>query len=238
LFAAGYIEDAKTSYDLALKSDDFFATVGVHPCRAMEPFKGYKTKFEDMSAEERDKILADYFNKIDEMLTNAKPGKYLMVGECGLDYDRFNFAGKEAQHLAFTPHFALAKKFNLPMYLHSRATGLEFAEILKANRHMFPGGVVHSFTGDLAEMEALVAMDLYIGVNGCSLKTEENLEVLKQIPLDRIMLETDCPYCDIRNSHAGSQHVKTVFPRKAKDKYDPEGEFSVVRDRNEPCTIV
>lgn len=53
------------------------------------------------------------------------------------------------------------------------------------------------------------------------------------------MIETDCPYCDIRNSHAGSQHVKTVFPRKDKNKYKPsEEEFSIVKDRNEPCTIV
>ena len=116
---------------------------------------------------------------------------------------------------------------------------MEFAEILRANRDKFPGAVVHSFTGDIDEMKALVDMGLYIGVNGCSLKTEENCEVVKQIPLERILLETDCPYCDIRNSHAGSQHVKTVFPRKNKDKYDPQdSEFTIVRDRNEPCTIV
>ena len=78
-------------------------------------------------------------------------------------------------------------------------------------------------------------MDLYIGLNGCSLKTEENLEIAKQVPLDRLMIETDCPYCDIRNSHASSKFVKTKFPSSKKEKYS---EDKMVKDRNEPCTIV
>ena len=65
------------------------------------------------------------------------------------------------------------------MYLHSRATGREFTEIVKANRHKFPTAVVHSFTGDLQEMRDLVDMDLYIGINGCSMKTEDNCEVVR-----------------------------------------------------------
>ena len=48
------------------------------------------------------------------------------------------------------------------------------------------------------------------------MKTEENCEVVKHVPLDRLMIETDCPYCDIRNSHAGAKYVKTVLPRKDK----------------------
>ena len=90
------------------------------------------------------------------------------------------------------------------MYLHSRATGDEFNNIVKANRHRFPTGVVHSFTGTLEEMQAILDMDLYIGINGCSMKTEENIEVVKAIPVERMMVETDCPYCDIRNSHASA----------------------------------
>lgn len=51
------------------------------------------------------------------------------------------------------------------------------------------------------------------------------------------MIETDCPYCDIRNSHYSAQHVKTVFPRKDSKKYKV-GDDAIVKDRNEPCTIV
>ena len=59
------------------------------------------------------------------MLTEGKD-KYMLVGECGLDYDRLEYASKDAQLLAFEPHFDLAQKHDLPMCLHSRATGSEF----------------------------------------------------------------------------------------------------------------
>ena len=93
------------------------------------------------------------------------------------------------------------------MYLHSRNCKDDFVNIVSKNRDRFPGGVVHSFTGCKEELEYLLDMDLYIGVNGCSLKTEENLEVTKLIPLDRIMLETDSPYCEIRNTHASRKFL-------------------------------
>lgn len=67
----------------------------------------------------------------------------------------------------------------------------------------------------------MLELDLYIGVNGCSLKTEENLEIVKKIPLEKIMLETDSPYCDIRNSHASMKILKNrIFKEKDKKKYD------------------
>ena len=78
-------------------------------------------------------------------------------------------------------------------------------------------------------------MDLYIGLNGCSLKTEENLEVVKNIPLDKILLETDAPYCDIRSSHASSKFVKTKFDKIKKEKMK---KGLICKDRHEPCMIV
>lgn len=70
-----------------------------------------------------------------------------------------------------------------------------------------PNGVVHSFDGTIEEAEILLSMGFYIGINGCSLKTLENIEVVRRIPLNRILLETDSPYCQIRKSHASSQFV-------------------------------
>ena len=72
------------------------------------------------------------------------------------------------------------------------------------------------------------------GINGCSLKTNENLEVVQGIPAERMMVETDSPYCDIKNTHAGIQFVKSVWPSKKKEKYEPG---STVKGRNEPCLV-
>ncbi|OMJ16985.1 putative deoxyribonuclease TATDN1 [Smittium culicis] len=93
------------------------------------------------------------------------------------------------------------------MFLHNRNTGTDFVTMIKQNRHRFTSGVVHSFTGSLEEMLELVNLDLYIGINGCSLKTEDNLAVAKQIPENRLMIETDCPYCDIKKTHASYKYL-------------------------------
>jgi TatD DNase family protein len=71
----------------------------------------------------------------------------------------------------FPPHFELAERTGLPMYLHSRSTGGDFNRIIRENRHRFSGGVVHSFTGTAEELQEILALDLYVGINGCSLKT-------------------------------------------------------------------
>uniref|UniRef100_A0A7S3ND43 Uncharacterized protein n=1 Tax=Euplotes harpa TaxID=151035 RepID=A0A7S3ND43_9SPIT len=224
LFAAGYIEDAKISYDLSTKLEDAYITIGVHPCRATEVFKN------DGSVEQYQAAIED---TIQTYFTAGS--KLLAIGECGLDYDRLNYADKETQLKVFPFHFDLAEKYKLPMYLHSRSTGGDFTRIVKEHREQFSTGVVHSFTGDEDELSELVDLDLYIGINGCSLKTKENCDVVKKIPLERIMLETDCPYCEIRSSHHSAEFVKTVIPKAPKKKYKPE---KMTKERNEPCTMI
>ena len=163
-------------------------------------------------------MIEKYFAKIRAILLDKeKRAKIVAIGECGLDYDRFEYASKEAQMRVFPKHFALTEEFKLPMYLHSRACEEDFLRILKENRHRFPSGVVHSFSGTESELKELLEMGLFIGVNGCSLKTKENCEMVKKIPLDKIMLETDCPYCDIRNTHHSMQFVKSKFAKTKKE---------------------
>ncbi|ONM58808.1 Sodium/hydrogen exchanger 2 [Zea mays] len=99
----------------------------------------------------------------------------------------------------------------------------------------FPGGVTHSFTDSTEDQDRLLSFEkMFIGVNGSSLKTNGNLEVVRGIPVERLMMETDSPYCDIINTHAGSQYVKSVWPSKKKEKYEPD---STVKGRNEPCLV-
>lgn len=100
------------------------------------------------------------------------------------------------------------------------------------------------FIGTIEEAQSLIAMNLCIGFNGCSMKTEENLEVIRHVDIHHMMIETgisltfhrslDCPYCEIRSTHAGYAYVTTKFPQKKSEKYT---KGFLVKGRNEPCGI-
>lgn len=76
------------------------------------------------------------------------------------------------------------------MYLHSRECEEDFLKILKENRHKFKDGCVHSFTGTINELKELLSLGLYIGVNCQSMQDEKGIEVVKEIPIDRLMIES------------------------------------------------
>lgn len=92
----------------------------------------------------------------------------------------------------------------------------------------------------------MLKMGLFIGINGCSLKTEENLKVVKAIPLSRMLLETDSPWCDIRSTHASHFHLKEfekarpemysryALPQVKKEKW---AQGKLVKGRNEPISM-
>ena len=92
---------------------------------------------------------------------------------------------------------------------------------------------MHSFTGTKDEVKEYLEMNLYIGINGCSLKTTENLEVVESIPITSIMLETDAPWCGIKKTHAGYHYISTEFDTVKKAKNFVIGKC--VKDRCEPC---
>lgn len=84
----------------------------------------------------------------------------------------------------------------------------------------------------------LIALGFHIGLNGCSFKNEKNLEVVKAIPNDKIMLETDAPWCEIRSTHASNKFVTTKFETVKKQNKQKWQKEVLVVGRNEPCTIV
>ena len=139
-------------------------------------------------------------------LDGKSTGHAVAFGEIGLDYDRLFLAPKDAQLSTFELQLEAAIRVQLPLFLHSRAAGDDFERLIgKKLPHLPRKGLVHSFTGTLEEMQQLVAMGLDIGVNGCSLKTEDNLAVVKEIPLDRLQIETDGPWVCWTQSESSSR---------------------------------
>eukprot|EP01006_Ploeotia_vitrea_P018080 TRINITY_DN49342_c0_g1_i1.p2 TRINITY_DN49342_c0_g1~~TRINITY_DN49342_c0_g1_i1.p2 ORF type:complete len:262 (-),score=30.19 TRINITY_DN49342_c0_g1_i1:1529-2314(-) len=206
---------------LAKENDALYCTVGVHPTRCNE-FDDEKTTPDD------------HLKALQEVVSSGK-GKVVAIGECGLDYDRTQFCDKDVQQKYFEKQFQLAESSGLPMFLHNRNTSGDFAKLVRANRHRFTEAVAHSFTGSIDELKELLDLGLYIGINGCSLKTEENLQAMALIPLNRLLLETDAPWCDIRNTHASMKYVKTKFESVKKEKFQAG---KMVKNRNEPCCMI
>ncbi|XP_039954723.1 putative deoxyribonuclease TATDN1 [Bactrocera tryoni] len=222
IVTVGTLNEADEALNLAKTNDRLTVTMGCHPTRCNEFSPDPEQYYEDL-----------------RMKIRENPDKVIAVGECGLDYDRLHFCEKDTQKKYFEKQLSLAAEFRLPLFLHCRSAHADFMEILERNRDKLlecGGGVVHSFDGTLEEAEKVISYGgLYIGLNGCSLKTLDNLEVVKELPNECIMLETDCPWCGIRPSHAGSKFVKTKFAAvKKKEKWTAE---TLVDGRCEPCQI-
>jgi len=225
IITAGNLEEAKAALELARTDERLFCTVGVHPTRCSE-----------LAAAEGGE--AAYLDQLRQVIAEGKAeGKVVALGECGLDYDRLHFCDMDTQRRGFRAQLALAAEAELPMFLHLRAAADDFVSICNEHAEVIAqvGGVVHSFDGTLDELRAVLTFErLCIGINGCSLKTADNLDVMAAVPTGRLMIETDCPWCDIRPSHAGKQYVQTSLEAKDKKKHSPE---LLVKGRNEPCNI-
>lgn len=222
IITGGSLSDSKAALDLAMKHENLFTTVGCHPtrCNEFEQYSGGPDA---------------YLSQLSELIKDKK-SKVVAVGELGLDYDRLQFCSKDIQKEYFKKQLDLAYQTKLPLFLHNRNSIDDLCEILSGNRDKFIqfGGVVHSFDGTRCDVRRLLELNLHIGINGNSLKTQDNLDVIEFIPSDRLVIDTDCPWCEIKRTHASFKYVKTHFD-KTKDASDPN---LPVKNRNEPMNLV
>ncbi|CAH8534942.1 unnamed protein product [Heterobilharzia americana] len=223
IITGGSLADSAEAIALCETDKDLFCTVGCHPTRCLE------------FSENPD----DYLMKLKNLILTTRK-KVVAVGECGLDYDREEFCPRDVQKKYFDIQLKLASDVKLPMFLHCRAAHEDLLSMMNdAKERYFTDtplkGVVHSFDGTHITAKCFIDMGLYIGINGCSLKNQANLEVVQRIPTDRLLLETDAPWCDIRRTHAGYSFVKTHPTYRKHTSWDAS---CMVKGRNEPANLV
>jgi TatD DNase family protein len=175
--------------------DALLSTAGIHPHHASE-----------------------FDNNAIEVLRELSVNESVVaIGECGLDYNR-NYSTPEQQRLAFEAQLQLACELDLPVFLHQRDAHHDFVSMVKEYRHELVGAVAHCYTGTADEALAYVDMDMYIGITGWICDERRGIDLqdaVREIPIDRIMLETDAPY---------------LLPRDLK-------QAPVQKRRNEPCYL-
>jgi TatD DNase family protein len=152
------------------------------------------------------------------------------AGECGLDYFR-NFSCPRAQRDAFVRQLELAVAAGKPVFLHQRDAHADFMAILREQLPNISRAVVHCFTGTGDELEEYLAAGLYVGITGWVCDERRGLGVkalTREIPLDRLMIETDGPYLLPRNL------PRKVSHRRNEPMYLPYILHSISEVRAEP----
>jgi TatD DNase family protein len=129
----------------------------------------------------------------------AKHPRIVAIGECGLDFNR-NYSPHPDQEKWFVAQLQLGLSLNKPLFLHSRDAHPRFYQILK--HHKVTQAVAHCFTGERDELRAYLELDLYVGITGwiCDERRGRHLlDLVKEIPRERLLLETDSPYLTPRD---------------------------------------
>src|SRR5436190_11788188 len=161
--------------DLAETREGIYAAIGVHP---------HDAKLFDNAAEQR---LLDLARRSEQVIA---------WGEIGLDY-YYDHSPRDVQREVFKRQLGLAREFDLPVVIHSREADTDTISILREALTGYQrGGVMHCFGGSLAMAEAAIELGLLISFAGnLTFKKAEDLrDVARQLPLDRLLIETDCPY--------------------------------------------
>jgi len=185
-------ETSKMAVELAEKNKGIYAAIGMHPIHI-------KTDLLKLKMDEEEGAFAPLGEEFDKEKYKelAKSNKVVAIGEIGLDYyykpktktrlEQF----KEKQKEIFLQQLDLAEELNLPIIIHCRMAHQDLINILKQKNQI--KGVIHCFTGSLEEAQEYIKLGFYIGLNGIIFKLDLD-EVIKNIPIENILVETDCPY--------------------------------------------
>lgn len=171
MLASSSLEDTAENSVLAEKYDYIYAAAGVHP-------------------ENADSTPADYLEKVRRTAVDSP--KVRAIGEIGLDY-HYEGYDREKQIVLFEEQLELAKELGLPVIIHSRDAWEDTFQILKKHR---PKGILHCFSGSAETAREIVKLGMYIGFTGVLTfkNAKKALKALAEVPMDRLLLETDCPY--------------------------------------------
>ena len=168
------IDSSQQALEIAAADPRLYSTAGIHPHHA------------EQATETNMSLIRD-------LLTNDK---VRAVGETGLDFFR-DFTPRNEQIASFERHIELAIDSKMPMFLHERDAFIEFNEQLGKHRSNLSEVVVHCFTGSEEALDTYIDLDCYIGITGwiCDERRGQHLiPLIKKIPADRLLIETDSPY--------------------------------------------
>ncbi len=162
------VKSSYSSVKLAEEYAGIYAAVGLHP------------------------DAADEIDRIDEIRKLCDNKKVAAVGEIGLDY-HYEEHSRDIQKKAFEEQLKLAAELDMPVVIHSRDAWEDTMELLRKYR---PKGVMHCFSGSAEIAREIVEMGMYVGFTGVVTfkNAKKALKALEAVPLDRLLVETDCPY--------------------------------------------
>lgn len=209
------LDEVRNAVAMAEQHADVWAAVGIHPHDAA-------------------RIPAGALDEI-ERLASSHP-RVVAVGETGLDY-HYKHSPPEAQQQALRDFIAIARRTKRPLSLHIRDAHADAARILAEEHASDVGGVIHCFTGALADARAYVALGFHISLSGVvTFKSAEPIrEAAAWVPLERLLVETDCPFLapvPLRGKRNEPAYVVHTAATVAALRGLPVDEFGAATTRN------
>jgi len=188
ILASSDFESSQNNLKLAQKYDFLLPAIGIHPQSPSQEI-----------------------DKLESLITK----KVVAIGECGLDYSE-EIYDKNNQLIIFKKQIELAQKYKLPLIIHARKAVDEVIEILRQYKNI--SGVFHCYAGGVKRIKKIIDLNFYFGIDGNITYEDGLVSVVKNIPKDRLVLETDCPYLTpipFRGQENKPAYVKYIYQKVA-----------------------